>query len=194
MCHSPYEPVDTGALVMTDFSQMKPFPNQVRWSPFDLPTKAGVTFISGLTTLCGAGNAAVRNGIAIHIYSANTSMVDTAFYNADGDFLIGKGPLPTPYPVHLSKLYIFCYSPCGIVGRSQSPSRARLIFAPSSAAWRCRPTRSPSSSAASGFPSPSPTARRVATSSRSSTATLSCPTSARLVRASVRAVFHALRC
>lgn len=27
---------------------------------------------------------------AIHYYTCNTSMIDKAFYNCDGDFLIGK--------------------------------------------------------------------------------------------------------
>jgi homogentisate 1,2-dioxygenase len=88
VCHTPYEPV-AAPLVLADFSQLKPFPNQLRWSPFDLPTTPGVDFVKGLVTLCGAGSAGTRNGIAIHIYTANTSMTDTAFYNADGDFLIG---------------------------------------------------------------------------------------------------------
>ena len=80
--------------VIADFGALKPTPNQVRWSPFDLPTTSGVHFINGLSTLCGAGSAAVRNGIAIHIYAANADMVDTAYYNSDGDFLIGAPSRP----------------------------------------------------------------------------------------------------
>ena len=79
-------------LITANFESFKPFPNQLRWSPFDIPTAPGVTFVSGLTTICGTGSASSRNGIAVHIYAANTSMGDTAFYNADGDFLIGTGP------------------------------------------------------------------------------------------------------
>ena len=43
----------------------------------------------GLATLCGAGDVRSRHGLAIHIYSCNVSMHHRAFYNSDGDFLIG---------------------------------------------------------------------------------------------------------
>ena len=43
----------------------------------------------GISTIAGAGDPKIRHGIAIHIYSCNKSMVDKAFYNSDGDFLIG---------------------------------------------------------------------------------------------------------
>lgn len=65
---------------------------QLRWKPFDLPTgqNPGVDFVQGLHTICGAGDSRIRQGIAIHVYLCNASMIDKAFYNADGDFLIGK--------------------------------------------------------------------------------------------------------
>ena len=44
--------------------------------------------MEGLSTVCGAGSTQSRNGIAIHIYAANSDMKDRAFYNSDGDFLI----------------------------------------------------------------------------------------------------------
>lgn len=61
---------------------------QLRWKPFDLPNEQ-VDFASGLHTVCGAGSPRERHGLAIHVYSCNTSMQDSAFYNSDGDFLIG---------------------------------------------------------------------------------------------------------
>lgn len=65
---------------------------QMRWKPFDIPgaDKRGVTFVEGLHTVCGAGDTRTRHGLAIHIYLCNISMEDCAFYNSDGDFLIGK--------------------------------------------------------------------------------------------------------
>jgi len=36
----------------------------------------------------GAGEPSLKQGISIYVYSANTSMDKTAFYNSDGDFLI----------------------------------------------------------------------------------------------------------
>lgn len=66
-------------------------PTQIRWSPFDLPKDdEKVNFIQGLKSLAGAGDPACRSGLAVHIYTANTDMGKTAFYNSDGDFLIGK--------------------------------------------------------------------------------------------------------
>lgn len=64
--------------------------------PFDVPTRQEpeVDFVEGLHTLCGAGDARTRAGIAVHIYLCNSSMRDKAFYNSDGDFLIGKGIYP----------------------------------------------------------------------------------------------------
>ncbi|KAL1494654.1 hypothetical protein ABEB36_010222 [Hypothenemus hampei] len=62
---------------------------QMRWKPFDLPSGAKkINFIEGLKTVCGAGDPKTKNGLAIHVYSCNASMENTAFYNADGDFLI----------------------------------------------------------------------------------------------------------
>ncbi|CAG8517424.1 15931_t:CDS:2 [Acaulospora colombiana] len=65
-------------------------PDQIRWSPFNLlePHPKAVDFVSGLHTLAGAGDPTVKHGLAIHMYNANQDMVDTAFYNSDGDFLI----------------------------------------------------------------------------------------------------------
>lgn len=42
-----------------------------------------------MATLCGAGDARSRNGLAIHVYTCNKSMTNKAFNNSDGDFLIG---------------------------------------------------------------------------------------------------------
>jgi len=39
--------------------------------------------------VCGAGHPAVRDGVAVHIYTCNTSMGNKCFYNSDGDLLIG---------------------------------------------------------------------------------------------------------
>lgn len=44
----------------------------------------------GIVTICGAGDAAMKEGCAVHIYCANKDMENKAFYNSDGDFLIGS--------------------------------------------------------------------------------------------------------
>ena len=66
------------------------FFRQSRWLPFDIPSSESVDFVAGLHTVCGAGDPRSRHGIAIHMYLCNASMDKSAFYNADGDLLIGN--------------------------------------------------------------------------------------------------------
>jgi len=70
-------------------------PNQLRWRPLPLPEQ-GVSrdWVSGLVTVAGAGDPSLKTGLAIHMYSANVSMVDKAFCDADGDLLFGALRVP----------------------------------------------------------------------------------------------------
>lgn len=43
--------------------------------------------MDGLKTLAGNGDPTLREGLAVHIYAANTSMKKKAFVNNDGDML-----------------------------------------------------------------------------------------------------------
>ncbi|OXU17585.1 hypothetical protein TSAR_014480 [Trichomalopsis sarcophagae] len=89
--HEVFEPMNDVAVHLThEWDKIPPNPNQLRWKPFDVPTRQGpeVDFIEGLHTVCGAGDARTRAGIAVHVYLCNASMKDKAFYNSDGDFLI----------------------------------------------------------------------------------------------------------
>jgi homogentisate 1,2-dioxygenase len=70
-----------------DWNSRYPNPNQLKWDTFDIPEEA-TDFVDGLSTICGAGDPATRNGVAVHMYTCNKSMKDRAMYNADGDFLI----------------------------------------------------------------------------------------------------------
>ncbi|KAF8207020.1 homogentisate 1,2-dioxygenase [Mycena galopus ATCC 62051] len=64
-------------------------PTQLAWHPFDLPPDSErVDFVDGLHTLAGNGDPTLKEGLAIHIYTANASMENTAFCNNDGDMLI----------------------------------------------------------------------------------------------------------
>ena len=64
-------------------------PTQLTWSPLPIPSdNSKVTFIDGIATILGNGGPMAREGLAIHLYSANASMEKTAFVNSDGDFLI----------------------------------------------------------------------------------------------------------
>ncbi|XP_056595065.1 homogentisate 1,2-dioxygenase [Triplophysa dalaica] len=87
--HKPFTAVNCGNLT-ENWDEVEPDPNQLRWMPFNIPktSEKKVDFTSGLHTVCGAGDTKSRNGLAIHMYTCNTSMTDKCFQNADGDFLI----------------------------------------------------------------------------------------------------------
>ncbi|KAJ9528641.1 hypothetical protein QJQ45_020388, partial [Haematococcus lacustris] len=87
--HEPFHPHSFPCETLTaDFSNGVVTPNQLRWRPWPLPTEPNVDFVRGITTVCGAGCAARKDGFAIHVYACNASMEDTCLANADGDFLI----------------------------------------------------------------------------------------------------------
>lgn len=71
-------------------------PNRTRWAPHPIPDASMKTdFLDGLVTLGGAGDAASGPGFAIHLYTANSDMLDRCFSNGDGDLLVipQEGPL-----------------------------------------------------------------------------------------------------
>ena len=61
--------------------------------------EASCDFLDGLRQVCGAGAPETRNGLAIHVYTANLGMERRAMNNADGDMLIGTIPRDTVYLV-----------------------------------------------------------------------------------------------
>lgn len=66
-------------------------PERLRWKPMQYPAAGDsqlVNFVQGIKSMCGAGDPAMKDGLAIHGYVCNTSMHKMAFYNADGDLLI----------------------------------------------------------------------------------------------------------
>ncbi|KAJ3079247.1 hypothetical protein HK102_003925, partial [Quaeritorhiza haematococci] len=95
VCHTPFKRHDSKSTIVKSFAvtddndSCESTPNQLRWSPFEIPgEKEKVDFTEGLHAVCGAGDPSMKNGLAIYVYLANTSMVDTAMYNSDGEFLI----------------------------------------------------------------------------------------------------------
>ncbi|MEE1929241.1 homogentisate 1,2-dioxygenase [Streptomyces sp. TRM 70351] len=74
------------ALRTAPFTEI-PDPNRLRWGPLPEP-EAGTDFVAGLWTLGGNGDATQRAGMAVHLYSANASMTDRVFSDADGELLI----------------------------------------------------------------------------------------------------------
>ncbi|KAF9588132.1 hypothetical protein IFM89_007608 [Coptis chinensis] len=88
--HEPFKPrVPSHQKLVSEFNQTNSTatPNQLRWRPVDIPDSP-TDFIDGLFTMCGSGTSFLRHGFAIHMYTANKSMQNCAFCNADGDFLI----------------------------------------------------------------------------------------------------------
>ena len=78
---------DNGLLRTAPLAETECPPEPLRWDPLAMP--AGDTdFIDGLTTMAASGDAALRAGMAAHIYRANVSMRDRFFANADGEMLI----------------------------------------------------------------------------------------------------------
>jgi len=74
-------------------------PAMLRWRPLPLPMPAsdpnapttagsGVDFVHGLVCMMGAGDPGSKQGLNVFMYAADTSMVDVAFQNSDGDFLV----------------------------------------------------------------------------------------------------------
>ncbi|MDE3165631.1 MAG: homogentisate 1,2-dioxygenase [Acidobacteriota bacterium] len=62
-------------------------PNQLRWSPFEIPS-APTDFVDGLIPIARNGDPAEQNGVAIHVYTANQPMQGRYFYTADGELLL----------------------------------------------------------------------------------------------------------
>ncbi|PIA57977.1 hypothetical protein AQUCO_00500124v1 [Aquilegia coerulea] len=88
--HEPFKPrVPSNRKLVSEFDQSNSSatPTQLRWRPVDSPDSP-TDFIDGLYTICGAGSSFLRHGYAIHMYTANKSMENCAFCNADGDFLV----------------------------------------------------------------------------------------------------------
>ena len=84
--HAPFKPIGNGRLV-SDFGLVPTPPNQLRWNALPMPTEP-TDFIQSLVTYAGNGDPHAQAGCGIHLYAANRSMNQRAFYNADGEMLI----------------------------------------------------------------------------------------------------------
>ncbi|KAL7746541.1 hypothetical protein RI367_008068 [Sorochytrium milnesiophthora] len=95
VCHTPFKKFDAlnkhhSVRSFSDDDECEATPNQLRWSPFDIPEEKSerVHFVQGLATLCGAGDPKTRSGLGVHVYACNADMTDAAFFNSDGDMLL----------------------------------------------------------------------------------------------------------
>lgn len=82
-----FERIDNGTLLTPPFTEVPIDPNVLYWDPRPAPP-AGTDFVSGLWTLGGNGGPDQRDGIAVHLYTADTSMTDRVFSTSDGEMLI----------------------------------------------------------------------------------------------------------
>jgi homogentisate 1,2-dioxygenase len=98
--HPRYHRIDNSLLRSAPFAEVAPPANRLRWDPLPFPDRPA-DFIEGLVTIGGNGDAALRTGIAIHVYRAQKSMSGRAFSNTDGELLIvpqfGRLHLPTEF-------------------------------------------------------------------------------------------------
>ena len=91
--HSPFKSPDRKTFMphfVGDVGTKGKFhPDQMRWMPLNPNPMKKTTFLDGLRTVGGNGEAgSTAPGFAIHLYVCNKSMGDVSFTNADGDFLI----------------------------------------------------------------------------------------------------------
>ena len=84
--HTPFKQISAGNF-LGDFAKVATPPNQLRWSPLPIPS-APTDFLQGIVTYAGNGDPHAQWGCGVHLYAANRSMTDRAFYNADGEMLV----------------------------------------------------------------------------------------------------------
>jgi homogentisate 1,2-dioxygenase len=84
--HEPFARIEDGRIVST-FDDVEATPNQLRWNPLPIPDEP-TDFVDGLVTMAGSGGPLAQTGAAVHVYAANRSMQQRAFYDADGELLI----------------------------------------------------------------------------------------------------------
>src|SRR5215469_11855752 len=84
--HGTFRRISDGR-ISSDFGELEPSPNQLRWGPLPLP-RAPTDFVEGLVTLGGNGSPDAHTGCGIHWYAANRSMERRVFYDADAELLI----------------------------------------------------------------------------------------------------------
>jgi homogentisate 1,2-dioxygenase len=84
--HGKFAPLAPG-LITNRFDEVSPSPAQLRWRPPPIPREP-TDFIAGLATVAGNGSPDTHSGCAIYWYTANRSMRERFFYDADGELLI----------------------------------------------------------------------------------------------------------
>ena len=85
--HRPFARYDGARLFAPGTVEAPLAPNRLRWDPpADLP--AGTDFVDGLVAMMANRDPPDLEGVALHLYRADRSMVDRVFANSDGELLI----------------------------------------------------------------------------------------------------------
>lgn len=79
--HEPFQPLNHATATTETYSQKAANPNQLRWSPIEIPSQPH-DFIDGL--IHWLANPACN----VFLYTANRSMTDRFFYDSDGELLV----------------------------------------------------------------------------------------------------------
>ncbi|MBU3001905.1 homogentisate 1,2-dioxygenase [Paraglaciecola arctica] len=82
-----YSPINKGLLRTAPLTGIPCPPNVMRWNAQPI-SETPSNFIDGLTTMAANGDVKTQIGIGIHLYSANKSMDNRFFCNADGELLL----------------------------------------------------------------------------------------------------------
>jgi homogentisate 1,2-dioxygenase len=85
--HPPYRRYDEAPLLDTAPPEAALPPNRLRWDPLPEPPE-GTDFVDGLVTMAANGDPSSLEGVAVHVYCANSDMADRYFFDADGELLI----------------------------------------------------------------------------------------------------------
>ncbi|KAI7098552.1 homogentisate 1,2-dioxygenase [Hortaea werneckii] len=117
--HTAWEevPQDTYSLDSLSGQDLDQIPNQLRWDPFNFDST--VDWIHGLHLVAGAGDPAMKSGLAIFVFAAGKDMDEReAFYSADGDMLIvpqhGVLDITTEFGPILVRANEICVIPRGV--------------------------------------------------------------------------------
>ena len=84
--HPPYVRYDGAIRFAADTGNAPLAPNRLRWDPVAAPP-AGTDLIDGMTTMLATRDPADLEGVAVHLYAADTDMTDRVFVDADGELL-----------------------------------------------------------------------------------------------------------
>lgn len=132
--HSPFEPRESSAYnADSKLAKLHQIPNQLRWDPFDIDES--VDWVHSLRLVAGAGDPTMKQGIGIFIFAAGKSMDSySAFYSADGDFLVvlqhGVLDIRTEFGCLLIRPNEICVIPRGIryhVSLPNGPVRGYIL-------------------------------------------------------------------